>query len=489
MLLFIVVLPADKAEVCCILGLAPILGYRANLQRTVIIVKGWEEAGQQISYEKYKNLPEFLALQEWLASVDKRAWVVIPDKCIIDYEQTVVQEILKRGGSPLILQVEIPRVFAGAASSVLRKFFPNLRPFSYLRPQYISPQNAILPSGYYQAEEDIFLDVDYLAANFIVTFIANGKTVDLLEVRNTFLSELKTSLQGKVVVLAKDQDSDDEHSDEEEITSGTGEEKLVKCFGGAASLFNFDEYLNSYPPNVQSAMLRVVTLLDVIAERPASGLYFAALLAGEPGTGKSLFAQYLAKRALEKKMCVVYSFGYLEGVWLETTVNFALKNLSSVLFILDEAETNILSREQTYSPTLHFLMQLLDGYTRKYNASWAMIFITNRPHVIDPSFLRPERVEEVIEFSALDDANLAYSVFVRWCEKLGVSIPEGIQPSWFSGRTHAECAGIAHKLYRLQAFGKKITAQTVLELLKEIARWTDTAKLKGVGKSKGKVGF
>jgi len=169
---------------------------------------------------------------------------------------------------------------------------------------------------------------------------------------------------------------------------------------------------------------------------------------------------------------------------------FALSTFPLVLFVCDEGEMLIPSREEAISAFLPYLMCLLDGLVERAYASWGIIITTNRPHVVEPALARPTRLDEFIVLEEIDNPELAFKVFKLWCDKYGVKLPEGVEPSWFSKKTHAECAGVATKLWRMQAFGAQITPETIKELLRESVYWQKVKKVKGTTSERGSgMGF
>lgn len=424
--------------------------------------------------EKYRNLPPAVAQKEFLEGLEKREWFVEDATVRVDVERTVVAEILAKGGKPCRFHLSVPRCFAAAASYALRKLFPGLKPFSPLYLPVLSVSHDHLNAGYYSAD-GVLLEVSfgYFSCNYM--FTVDETKHKPKDVHEAFVGLLREYLRGKFIWLTEERYGEEEDINGEEGMVATGGEK---AWSELPLFLTLNEYLESYPPAVQGGLKRILAMLRVIAQRPASGLFFAALLAGEPGTGKSLFAHLLAREAVEAGMSVLYASGQVRGVELRLVLDYALKTLPSLLVILDECENNILSREIARTEILNYLMTLLDGYVWRTYASFGMLFITNRPHVVEPALLRPQRMEEVVEFTALSDGQLAYSVFQRWCEKLGVSVPKGVNPDWFAGKTHAECAGVAHKLQRMQAFGEEIDAKVVQMLLKEATKWAQTTKFK-----------
>jgi hypothetical protein len=70
-------------------------------------------------------------------------------------------------------------------------------------------------------------------------------------------------------------------------------------------------------------------------------------------------------------------------------------------------------------------------------------------------------------------------IFRYYCKKLGLeNVPE-LDERIFEGRTHAECAALAHKVYRMKKFGKEVSAEEIKSLLKDISKWSRPQKIKG----------
>jgi len=71
-----------------------------------------------------------------------------------------------------------------------------------------------------------------------------------------------------------------------------------------------------------------------------------------------------------------------------------------------------------------------------------------------------------------------------------VEPPGGVDEKYFEGRTHAECAALAHKISRMAKFEGAVSAEDVKVLLKDMAKWSRPRRLKGVlSAGEEKAGF
>jgi transitional endoplasmic reticulum ATPase len=132
--------------------------------------------------------------------------------------------------------------------------------------------------------------------------------------------------------------------------------------------------------------------------RPPRGL----LLFGPPGTGKTLLARCLAGQAdaafFHLKVVDVASMWYgqaerrLQGVFDQ-----ARSEPRSIIFI-DEIDALVPPRETAHEAThrvISTLLENLDGLEER--GEILVVASTNRPESVDPAFLRPGRIDRLIE--------------------------------------------------------------------------------------------
>ena len=132
--------------------------------------------------------------------------------------------------------------------------------------------------------------------------------------------------------------------------------------------------------------------------RPPRGL----LLFGPPGTGKTLLARCLAGQAdaafFHLRVVDVSSMWYGQAERrLQAIFDRARREPRSIIFI-DEIDALVPPRETAHEAThrvVSTLLQNLDGLEDRGNL--LVVASTNRPESVDPAFLRPGRIDRLIE--------------------------------------------------------------------------------------------
>jgi hypothetical protein len=416
--------------------------------------------------------------KEVLKEIDPtKDWVVDDTNLRTDYELTIIKELAK----PRVVVLAIPVLFQTIAGRALRLLFPQMTPYTKAHPYSLrwnsNPYN--LHNGYWRCSPDIVLEITETAFYTYLRFYVNEERVSPPNLYESFLKALREASRGVICNLSAGEvfSSDWEDEDEEEAAE-TPTFLLDEAFTSPFEKIDItmDEFLSFYPTEVVLSFRRVIQMVDTIANEPASGLHFSALIAGPPGTGKSLFSTLLAKYAAEEKKALVI---FASGVSGFEVIHDAIKLFPLVLFIFDECEFLAQNREQRPTKELIHIMQLLDGYAYKSYASWGIIFTTNRPHTVDPAFLRPIRMDELIELSPIQNGHFGLEIFRYYCKKLGLEAVPELEERIFEGRTHAECAALAHKVYRMKKFGKEVSVEEIKSLLKDISKWSRPQKIKG----------
>lgn len=415
-------------------------------------------------------------------------WVIYSKEEYIDYELTILRSYKK----PLRLTFSFPSIFAKIVGKALKRAFGDkIKPYTPLDVKSLDWSNYTnMGCGLWQCSEKIVAEVSETAFYVYVRFYFDGAEIEPQHLKRMIIGAVREAAEGNIVNVnaTADDEEDLEVEDGEMLHSLTmldDEEENDRRLLGIPDI-TFDEFLMFYPENTRQSLLRIRYMVDVITTEKGKGIHFSALLAGTPGTGKSLFASLTAQYAAQRKALVVVLGG---SFWFDY-IRDTLRMFPCVLFIMDECEHLIQNREKTHKSKLIELMRLLDGYFRSdIVASWGLIMTTNRPHVIDPAFLRPVRLDELVEFSSIEDEALANKLFRFWCDKLGVELPSDYDPKILKGKTHAECVAVAQKLFRMSKFGYPITADTIKTLFKSISLWSKPEKIKSHLSEGEKIGF
>lgn len=144
--------------------------------------------------------------------------------------------------------------------------------------------------------------------------------------------------------------------------------------------------------------LREPGLYERWGARPPRGL----LLFGPPGTGKTLLARCLAGQAeaafFHVKVVDVASQWYGQAEKrLQSVFDTARRQPRAIIFI-DEIDALVPPRETAHEAThrvISTLLENLDGLEDRGNL--LIVASTNRPESVDPAFLRPGRIDRLIE--------------------------------------------------------------------------------------------
>jgi transitional endoplasmic reticulum ATPase len=140
--------------------------------------------------------------------------------------------------------------------------------------------------------------------------------------------------------------------------------------------------------------------------RPPRGL----LLFGPPGTGKTLLARCLAGQAdaafFHLKVVDVASMWYGQAERrLQAVFDLASREPRAIVFI-DEIDALVPPRETAHEAThrvVSTILENLDGLEDRGNL--LVVASTNRPESVDSAFLRPGRIDRLIEVSLPDPAS------------------------------------------------------------------------------------
>ncbi len=138
-----------------------------------------------------------------------------------------------------------------------------------------------------------------------------------------------------------------------------------------------------------------VTILKKLQQKDKSGII---LLHGSPGTGKSTYIRYLVHQ-LKKK--VIFMSPKIAGA-IDTPdfTDFLIDNANTV-FVIEDAEQLIISRDNSYNSSISMLLNITDGLLGE--CLGIQIIATFNTHVsnIDKALLRKGRLIASYEFKPL----------------------------------------------------------------------------------------
>jgi AAA+ superfamily predicted ATPase len=159
------------------------------------------------------------------------------------------------------------------------------------------------------------------------------------------------------------------------------------------------EYLKDY---IMNRVVKVLRAPD-LAQRYGLGVPKGILLYGPPGTGKTWLAKALA-REIGLPMVVIDPGTFLRGIVGETEarvkqVTTIIESLAPVIVFVDEFDQLTLSRQavmSTDSGVSRRMTNMLLSWLGDENRKSFVVGATNFVSDVDPAFLRPGRLDEVI---------------------------------------------------------------------------------------------
>lgn len=126
-------------------------------------------------------------------------------------------------------------------------------------------------------------------------------------------------------------------------------------------------------------------------------LKFGVLLEGNYGTGKTLYANKLALKAIQHDWTFIYCSEPQNTLRVLEVANKFTKNGTGVVLFIEDID-KILNNRDNITNKISLLM---DGSETKHN-NLISIFSTNHVENIDPTFLRGKRIGSIVTLGALD---------------------------------------------------------------------------------------
>lgn len=127
-------------------------------------------------------------------------------------------------------------------------------------------------------------------------------------------------------------------------------------------------------------------------------LKFGALLEGDYGTGKTLYASKLALKAIQNDWTFIYSSKPQATLEVLKIANKFTSNGKGVVLFIEDID-KVLMERNTITNEISLLM---DGSETKNN-NIITIFSTNHIENIDPTFLRGKRIGSIVTLTYLDE--------------------------------------------------------------------------------------
>jgi broad-specificity NMP kinase len=141
------------------------------------------------------------------------------------------------------------------------------------------------------------------------------------------------------------------------------------------------------------------------------GVHRTYLFVGEPGTGKSSFAQHMTSKS---DRVIKFEAKSLDNVKADT-VTFLLDGLEPEYIIIDDID-----RVVAFSSSLSVLLTILETI-KATHPDTVLILTANDTSIIDKALLRPGRIDEIIEFEP-QNAEEREHILIGYIEKFKLDI-------------------------------------------------------------------
>lgn len=215
-------------------------------------------------------------------------------------------------------------------------------------------------------------------------------------------------------------------------------------------------------------------------------LKFGVLLEGSFGTGKTLYAFKLARKAIQNGWSFIYCQKPEDSLFALVTANMLNKNGKGVVVFIEDID-RILSQRNDITNQISLMM---DGGETK-GANIITILTTNYVEKIDPTFLRGKRVGTIVSLTHPDTATAREMIMTMMVDHNGESIlADDCTPAAAEiERLEIVPAFIAEILDRVKSHliytGKeKVTCEDIINSIKSYKTQMDIASIKKGGLSK-----
>lgn len=147
---------------------------------------------------------------------------------------------------------------------------------------------------------------------------------------------------------------------------------------------------------------------------------FGVLLEGQYGTGKTLYAFKLARKAISNGWTFIYCKNAEDALAAMNMAYKFTKNGKGVVLFIEDIDKILNKRDETTNE----ISLLMDGGETK-NMNIITIFTTNHIENIDPTFLRGKRIGSIVTLSHPDATTAKEMLLSQLTDEFGDSLVEG----------------------------------------------------------------
>lgn len=204
-------------------------------------------------------------------------------------------------------------------------------------------------------------------------------------------------------------------------------------------------------------------------------LKFGVLLEGNYGTGKTLYANKLALKAIDNGWTFLYCSKPENALKVLEVANSFTKNGTGVVLFIEDID-KILGKRDNVTNKISLLM---DGSESKHN-NLISVFTTNHIENIEPTFLRGKRIGSIVTLGALDASTATQMIEHSLGDTLTGSCMEAAKMIEEAQIVPAFVAEIIDrvKTHALLRPNNKVNEQDLINAIRQFKRQMDIATVK-----------
>lgn len=235
-------------------------------------------------------------------------------------------------------------------------------------------------------------------------------------------------------------------------------------------------------PTAQFATEPIEARIEKCDECEAEGidLKFGALLEGDYGTGKTLYASKLALKAIQNDWTFIYSSKPEAALQVLKIAHQFTKNGRGVVLFIEDIDKILKERNNATNE----ISLLMDGSETKHN-NIISIFSTNHIENIDPTFLRGKRIGSIVTLTYLDKKTAETMIKHHLGSNLKGSVKSAAAKVEDYQIVPAFLAEIIDrvKTHQLLRDTKEVKEKDIIAAIEQFKRQMDIARVKTGGKT------